>query len=86
MKKQLDIIKMHDMIDEILHNEQISKEIEWDDNRAKTEMVIIKRVLCWVLEHDEGRWLQDNMDRLNKALEDRGYSLYEVKSKPEKIQ
>jgi hypothetical protein len=73
-----EIIRLHDLIDEILNNPEITIVFNWNNSNAKENMLIIKRTLCWVLQHDGGRWLTDNMQNVERALKELGFDLKEV--------
>jgi hypothetical protein len=73
-----EVIRLHDLLDEILNNPEITVVFNWGDSNAKENMNIIKRTLCWVLQHDGGRWLQNNMDNVEQSLKKLGFDLKEV--------
>ena len=78
-KPTLELIRMHDIIDEILNNPEIREQFNWDDSSdVRANLIVIKRTLCWVLNHDEGRWLAENMKAVEKALLERGYNLEHI--------
>ena len=75
----MDIVRYHDILDELIHNPNLKNKIDWaGGDAARQQMIAIKRTLCWVLYHDEGRWLSQNMDKIEKALADVGFDLKRV--------
>ena len=76
LRQQLEIQKVHDILDEVINNKEVNDAFDWtDDPGALENMIVMKRILCWVLSHDEGRWLSDNMQKLEEALAIRGFKL-----------
>jgi hypothetical protein len=72
----MEIAKAHDILDELLNNPELNKAIDWSDNiEHRSNIIAVKRTLCWILGHDEGRWFQDNLDNLNNAVKKLGFEL-----------
>jgi len=79
LKPILEIIKIHDVLDEILNNPEVANAFDWTGYPdIRNNMIIIKRTLCWVLQHDEGRWLESNMKAVMDALAQRGFNLSQL--------
>jgi len=80
MRSLIEIQRYHDILSEILTNPEIQKRINWsnDSAHARSNMLAIKRTLCWILQHDSGKWLEDNMKTVEKTLEDLGFELKSI--------
>lgn len=74
-----DIIRYHDILDEILNNPEVNAKFNWTGSAdIKSNLISIKRTLCWILHHDEGRWLEENMKAVEGALKEIGFDLKRV--------
>jgi hypothetical protein len=79
MKTADEISVCHDILDDILNNPEIENLFDWTNSAdIRSNIISIKRTLCWILGHDEGRWLEENMKAVNEALKAKGFELKRI--------
>jgi hypothetical protein len=65
MREIREITRYHDILDEIINNPEVRDSFNWEGAAdIKTNILSIQRTLCWILNHDQGRWLENNMNTL----------------------
>lgn len=73
------LFRAHDILDEILNNPEVRSKFNWDGaGKIEASLILIKRTLCWVLQHDEGRLLENNLQAVEKALAEAGIILQRI--------
>jgi|HubBroStandDraft_4_1064222.scaffolds.fasta_scaffold116597_3 hypothetical protein len=79
MKTADEISVCHDILDDILNNPEIENLFDWTNSAdIRSNIISIKRTLCWILGHYEGRWLEENMKAVNEALKAKGFELKRI--------
>lgn len=79
MKTQDEIIRLHDMLDEILLHPEGFPELSEDVLHLH---FIIKRILCWTLNHPNGMYLQEVMSNLEDLFKIKGIIIIDSRKRP----